>query len=468
MIIGKFLLYFTPNLMPLILPLTILVTSIMTFGNFAENYEFAAMKSAGISLQRTMRSLIFFILGIAVLAFFFANNIIPIAAYKSINLRKNIAKLQPSMAIVEGAFNDIGDINIKVEDKSGDNDQFLSDVIIHRKTGNRAGNFTVIKAERGELVGSTNSDMLSLILYDGNYYNEIVKRKHSERKKKPFAKSYFEEYTINIDLSNINKVDLGDENYSGSYKMLKANELRIEIDSLSEAFNRNKQNFKKNLLESTGFNRLDPKNNAEIPISDLKKSVDPAQKSLEKKRDTTELKASPVDSIEKATIFIDKEVLSGYDNRMKRQIINIAMRSLNGNIATMSAKSEIMKRNKERINKFEIALHNKYVIGVACIILFFVGAPLGAIIRKGGMGLPLVIAILLFLTYHFVGVLAKNSAENGAIDPFIASWLSTFIMFPLSVFLTYRATTDQGFFNPDIIMDPVRRFMRKIGISKKV
>src|SRR5699024_1320399 len=100
-VIGKFLLYFTPNLMPLILPLTILVTSIMTFGNLAENYEFAAMKSAGISLQRAMRSLILFILGVAFLAFFFANNIIPIAAYKSINLRKNIAKLQPSMAIVE-------------------------------------------------------------------------------------------------------------------------------------------------------------------------------------------------------------------------------------------------------------------------------------------------------------------------------------------------------------------------------
>lgn len=502
-IIFKFLLYFTPNLMPLILPLTILVTSIMTFGNFAEKYEFAAMKSAGISLQRAMRSLIFFIFGIAILAFFFANNIIPIAAYKSINLRKNIAKLQPSMAIVEGAFNDIGNINIKVEEKSGSNDQFLKDVIIHKSNESRKGNFTVIKAKRGELVGSTDSDMLSLILYDGNYYNEVYKRNYREKKKKPFAKSYFEEYTINIDLSKFNQVDLGDENYSGSYKMLKSGELMIEIDSLVKAFNKNKQQFKANIKGRTGFDRLDTSSENETHFSNeyngavsMLEQEDTATKKTEpvesnknlialkkeegqpvKKLDSSGLKKESAvlkedvkepKEVEKKTLAsIDEPVLSEYDRISKRQIINIAVGSLNGTIATISTKNELFSRHEERLNKFKMELYNKYVIGVACIILFFVGAPLGAIIRKGGMGLPLVVAILLFLTYHFVGVLAKNSAENGAIDPFIASWLSTFIMFPLSVFLTYRATTDQGFFNSDIIMDPIRKFIRKIKNSKK-
>ena len=104
---------------------------------------------------------------------------------------------------------------------------------------------------------------------------------------------------------------------------------------------------------------------------------------------------------------------------------------------------------------------------MACFILFFVGAPLGAIIRKGGLGLPMVVAILLFLTYHFVGIFAKNSAEDGTVSPFVATWLSTFIMFPLSIYLTYRATTDQGFINTDVITEPIKKFFSKIAGAKK-
>lgn len=162
LIIGRFLFYFAPNLIPLVLPLTILVTSIMTFGDFSENYEFAAMKSSGISLQRAMKSLIIFVSFLSITAFFFANNVIPWAEFKSINLRKNISKLKPAMAIVEGAFNEIGDINIKVDGKSGKNDQLLRTVIIHKKNPERRGNFTVIKSERGELVGDENSDIYRL------------------------------------------------------------------------------------------------------------------------------------------------------------------------------------------------------------------------------------------------------------------------------------------------------------------
>ncbi len=416
------------------MPLTILVTSIMTFGNFAEKYEFAAMKSAGMSLQRAMRSLIVFILFIAVLAFLFANNIIPIAAYKSINLRKNIAQLQPSMAIVEGAFNDLGDdLNIKVEKKSGDNDQFLKDVIIHQKPKNGRGDMTVIKAKRGELIGSTNYDLLSLVLYDGNYYNDVFKKEASEQAKKPFAKSQFDEYTINIDLSNFNKVDLGDENYSNSSKMLKISELTIEMDSLSNDFNRSSYNFRKSIAARQGLNRL----------------------------------GSNIVKNDSLLVESGKPVMSNYEDRKKRQILTIALGSLNGTIVMIDGKQGLEKRKHEELNKFEIALHEKYVIGIACIILFFVGAPLGAIIRKGGMGLPLVVSILLFLTYHFIGVMTKNSAENGSISPFVGVWLSTFIMFPLSIYLTYRATTDQGFFNSDAIMDPIRKLTRKIGLFKK-
>lgn len=428
-VILKFLLYFSPKLVPLVLPLTILLTSIMTFGGFAENYEFAAMKSAGISLQRAMRSLTFFILLVSVTAFFFANNVIPSAEYKQINLRKNIAQLKPAMVISEGIFNDLGQINIKVDEKTGENDQYLQNVIIHQKYERRPGNHTVIKATEGELVGSTGSNVLSLILKDGNYYDEIQPSSPKQRLKKPFAKSYFKEYTINMDLSGFNDVDLDEERYSNSHNMLKISELNQTIDSFSTSYNQDIEILARNLYNRTGVENL--KNNVE-----------------------------PTDSIAN----LEMGILPLYEPHRASQIINLALGNINDALATINGKQLELNQASKRLNKFEIALHEKYVLAFACIILFFVGAPLGAIIRKGGMGLPMVIAILIFLTYHFIGIFAKNSAEEGQLSPFLGTWLSTLIMLPLGILLTYRATTDQGLFSFSVLFEPIKMLLKKAQI----
>lgn len=437
-IIMKFLLYLSPKLVPMVLPLTVLLTSIMVFGNFAENYEFAAMKSSGISLQRAMRSLIAFILLVSVTAFLFANNVIPAAAYKSINLRKNIAQLKPAMVISEDVFNEIGDINIKVEEKSGNNDQHLTDIIIHRRSNQRSGNFTVIKAKEGELIGSTDSNILSLVLMDGNYYDEIQGNTSASRSSKPFTKSYFEEYVINLDLSNVNNVDLDEENYSNSYNMLKIGELREMIDSFSTSYNTEAKNFSEALYKRTGVTTIgDPDTS---PGSNLRKT-------------------------RKDTVVTDgSKILELYEPDRALEILNLASGHIGGAVALLHAQKNEFKFAEERLNKFEIALHEKYVLGFACIVLFFVGAPLGAIIRKGGMGLPLVVAILLFLTYHFIGVFTTNSAEEGTISPFLATWFSTLIMLPIGIFLTYRATTDQGLFGFGSFFQPVKKMLKKAGI----
>lgn len=429
-IILKFLLYFSPKLVPLVLPLTILLTSIMTFGSFAENYEFAAMKSAGISLQRAMRSLTVFIIFISLLAFFFSNNVIPAAEFKSINLRKNIAQLKPAMAISEGVFNDVGDINIKVDEKTGENDQYLNNVIIHQKSS-RGGNFTVIKASEGELVGSTNSDVLSLILKDGNYYDEIYQKDPAKRANKPFTKSYFKEYVINIDLSNFNNVDMDDENYRNSQNMLRIGELSQSIDSFSTSYNQEIDKFAEVIYSRTGASYFAANYKAKDSITNF-----------------------------------DESILELYNNKNALQIVDLSLGSVNAALSNVSIKKQEFKNSAKRLNKFEIALHEKYVLGFACIILFFVGAPLGAIIRKGGMGLPMVVAILIFLTYHFIGIFAKNSAEDGSMSPFLASWLSTLIMLPLGIFFTYRATTDQGLLAFGNFMSPVYKLIKKLFRSK--
>ncbi|WP_443634901.1 LptF/LptG family permease [Candidatus Marifrigoribacter sp. Uisw_064] len=426
-IILKFLWFVSPKLIPLVLPLTILVTSLMVFGSLSENYEFAAMKSTGISLQRAMRSLTYFILLLSVTAFFFANNVIPYSEYKWLNLRRNIQQFKPSMVIAEGQFNQIGEgFNIKVSEKYGDNDQFLKDVVIHKKEGKAKQNNTVIIAETGELTSEENSNTLSLILRNGNYYDDVQPKDQKKKLRKPFAKSYFEEYTINIDLTELNNKDVEKENKLSNHNMYNVSELRTEIDSLSTSFTKNISSFAENMHYRTG-----------------------ATKHFERKNKAI-----------KNNVSVDT-LLNLFKPNQQAEIIAIAINNINSTIETIKSKKvEFIVKNK-RINKYEIALHEKYALGVACIILFFVGAPLGAIIRKGGMGLPMVIAILLFLTYHFIGIFAKNSAEDGTLHPFIATWLSTLILLPLGIWLTIRATTDQGIIDMDSFYQRIKRLFKK-------
>ena len=219
-IVLKFLWYVSPRLIPLVLPLTILVTSLMVFGSFSENYEFAAMKSTGISLQRAMRSLTVFIVFLSALVFFFANDVIPYSEYRWLNLRRNIQQFKPSMAIAEGQFSQVGDeFNIKVKKKSGENDQYLEEVVIHKKDAqNYNRNSTVIIANRGELTSEIGSNTLSLVLNDGNYYSEVFTKDRKRKLQKEFVRSSFEEYIINIDLTEFNNKDIDKENKLNNQK----------------------------------------------------------------------------------------------------------------------------------------------------------------------------------------------------------------------------------------------------------
>ena len=433
-IIFKFLLFVTPRLVVLVLPLTILLASIMVFGSFAENYEFAAMKSTGISLQRAMRSLSVFIVGLAVLTFFFANNVIPTAEFKFHNLRQNIAKVKPAMVIAEGQFNQIAEINIKVEKKSGERGQFLDDVIIHQKKGNRPGNYTVIKSKSGELKSKEDSNILQLVLFDGFYYDDLQPKDYKDRQKKPHVKSYFEKYTLNIDLSNLNSVDFDDTKVSSKYTMLTAGDLNYTIDSLI-----NKQNNELESLKTTMYNRT--------TVSTLNSNINPIVPETE----------NEIESI-----------YSLFKPKKNTQIVEQAINSVKSTIQIINSQESNQFGSQRKINKHIIALHEKFALGIACIILFFVGAPLGALIKKGGMGLPIVIAIILFLTYHFIGIFAKNSAEDSSLNPILASWLSTLIMLPLSIYLTSRATKDRPLINMDGVLIPIKKLFGKKALTIEI
>ncbi|NRD21358.1 YjgP/YjgQ family permease [Winogradskyella eckloniae] len=432
----KFILYYMPKLIPLVVPLTILLSSIMVFGNFAENYEFAAMKSTGISLQRAMRSLSVFIIALGIASFFFANNVIPWGEYNFYNLRKNIAKVKPALAIAEGQFNEIGNINIKVDHKSGDRGQFLDGVVIHKKSAKRkSGNYIVIIAEKGELKSSPDSNILQLELRNGNYYEEILTNNRSNSTDQPHVRSYFDSYIFNVDLATLNPEDLEEKNHSDRYNMLDVSQLNYTIDSLKT---QRKDDY--SALSNTLFNRS-------------------SYAALNLNIDTTKVD----------TIYTGKNILDLFSTNQKVQILNLAKNSANSTRQILDSNKKSFDNKQIRLNKHIIVMHDKFVLAFACVILFFVGAPLGALIRKGGIGLPMVVAIVLFLTYHFFGIFAKNSAEKGSFNPIIGAWLSTAVMLPLSIYLTTRATKDKGVFQFDAIIVPLKKLFsakNKVQLSE--
>ncbi|MGB5819289.1 MAG: LptF/LptG family permease [Saonia sp.] len=479
MIIGKFLFYLMPNLTEKVLPLTVLLSSILTFGTFAENYEFAAMKASGISLQRAMRSLIFFVVLLGGVTFFFANSVIPASEQKIYNLRRNIAKVKPAVAISEGAFSDFEGtgMNIKVDKKYGENDRFLENVIIHKKTKTNVNN-TVIKSKTGELISSKDSDIIQLVLKDGHYYQDVKSKSGSNKRKYPFAKSNFQTYTMNIDISGLNDVDMNEERDVNTDKMKNISRLSKDIDSLKKdnikivkAFSKNiysrmgaflpvsKDKVKKEKLDSNDTIVKDSIVNDNI-VNDNIVNDSVVKDSIVNDSVVKAKKSGTVLEKYGADVPIDS-IVALYNGWQRKQLLTGAKNSTTNVLNTISGKKEELQKRYKIYNMHILSLHKKFALAFSCIILFFVGAPLGAIIRKGGLGLPMVIAIILFLTYYFIGVFAGNYAKEGNIHPIFGAWMSTIIMLPLSVFLTKRATADRGLSNFGAVVDFFKELFKK-------
>ncbi len=454
MIIGKFFVYMMPSLTEKVLPLTVLLSSILTFGNFAENYEFAAMKASGISLQRSMLSLIIFVIFLGGVTFYFANSVIPASEQKIYNMRRNIAKVKPAAAIEEGVFSDFEGMSIKVDDKYGEKDRFLRNVIIHQKT-NIQVNSTVIKAPQGELISSEESDVIQLVLKDGHHYEDLTSKNSKEKLKYPFLKSEFEIYRMNIEAPELGNEDLEAEGNVSTDKMKSVGRLTKDIDSLREDNLRIVRAFSKNISTRTGA----------FPASARDTALTNKRKKLIAK-DSTNLLRRPekvvVDAKKDSVEHID-DVIALFDDWQKTQMLNSAKTSVSNVLSSIRGKKEELEKRYEIYHRHILSLHKKFALALSCIILFFVGAPLGAIIRKGGIGLPLVIAVLLFLAYYFLGVFAENYAKKGNIHPILGAWLSTIIMLPLGIYLTKRATADKGMVNIGNAVDFFKKlFTRKV------
>lgn len=435
--ISKFILYFMPTMVPLVLPLSILLASIMTFGSMAENYEFAAMKSGGISLKRAMKVLVYCTLVMSLIGFLFSNNIIPEAQYRFINLRKSILQTKPAMAIGEGQFNKIGSaFNIKVEKKSGENGEFLEGVTMHIKKNEYAPVSTVIRAKKGVLKSDDTTNLLQLDLLDGYYYEDVQTQKLEDKQKMPFAKSSFKKYTINIDLAKLNNAGSDNAEIINAHNMLTMSELNIMLDSMEKSFKKDVISYSENLDSKSNPFSDQPVNNQ---LNKIKTVVNKTQ---------------------------DNNLLDLFSADRKPIIKDIAMSQVNNAIFTLDGYSFDLQTKRNFINDYWISFYDKIIVAYACLLMFFIGAPLGAIIRKGGLGLPIVFAILIFITFNFANTFGKKLAGQDGIHPFLGVAAGSLILTPLAIFLTKRATNDQNVtINLDWLFEPIKNLFVKSSLD---
>lgn len=423
-IIAKLLFYASATLVPLALPLAILLSSIMTFGNLAENYELVALKSSGLSLQRIMFPLVITSALISATAFYFSNNVLPYANLKMGSLLYDVRESKPALNIREGIFyNGIEDYSIRVGKKEKEGNM-LKNILIYDHT-ERLGNNKVIIAESGKMEISADKQYLLLTLYNGYGYDDVMR--DSEGAFFPFFRNQFKEQLIRFDLSGFKLTRTNEELFKNNYQMLNIKQLRTAIDSLEiKGINRKEEltNHLTNNYYSRSSNFLRTQDSLKVHSSDI-------------------------------------NYLSTLEKSEKIRILETAT-----NI-TRSAKTHLelsineINTNNEIISRHKIEWHKKFTLSFACFVLFFIGAPLGAIIRKGGIGMPGVVSVVFFILFHVLSITGEKFAKEGVLPPYQGMWMASVILLPVGIFLTYKATVDSVLFDVNAYIAPFKKLFAR-------
>ena len=412
-VILELLMYASAANVAMALPLAILLSSIMTFGSLGENYELVAIKSAGISLQRAMMPLIITVTMLSVGAFLFSDYILPVAHLKMGSLLYDVRNQKAAFLINEGIFNtSIPGYAIRVKKK--DPDQTLHDVLIYERNTS-SGNINVLMAKEGQMFITDDDQLLVLKLKNGKRYEESPGTSGNYNPRQRFMRTEFKETEQRFDLSGFKLRRTDEELFKSNYAMLNLKQLNFYRDSFEM---KGDSNLRSTYIDLTLFSRLyrtdslSPK----TPVVPLKKYKDVLQ-----------------------LIPPDKRLVAL--NSAKDQIRSVR--------EILSRKELFMADNEVRLRGFLIELNRKFTLAMSCLVLFFIGAPLGAIIRKGGLGLPVVMSVLFFLLYHIISTIGEKSVKEGTLSPMLGMWIAIFSLSPLGAFLTYKATVDSVLFDLD-------------------
>ncbi len=454
-VIAELMLYMSAQLVPMALPLAILLSSIMTFGNLGENFELTAVKSAGVSLQKFMSPLIYLTIFICVAAFFYSDYVIPYTNLKTNTLIYDVKNQRPELQIKEGVFyNGIENYSIKIAQKDYKTN-LLKNIMVYDHHDNQ-DNVNVTIADSGYMKMTADEKNLILTLYNGYSYEEIKENKSNRRKDErtyPHRKQYFEKQEIIFELTGFD-FNRSDENlFKNHFRMLNLEQLSYVEDSLEIQLDNQAANFRKTLATVNYFKK------EELLIKDQEKRK--KLNSKKKKKTKSEINKNINKDSTKKHILVNEASLSGIisynidsvfnklDNRSKEEASNFALtyaRAAKNNITNSKIQ---LNRKAELIRRHQIEWHRKFALSFACLVFFFIGAPFGAIIRKGGFGTPVVISILFFILYYIISISGEKFAREAVMPPYIGMWLSSFILMPLGIFLTYKATTDSVILNSD-------------------
>jgi lipopolysaccharide export system permease protein len=431
-ILAELLFYASFGLLPFAFPLSMLLASIMTFGELGENYELVAMKSSGVSLFRIMKPLILIAAVITITAFVFANYVLPHTNLRFTTLLWSVKQQRPEMVLKEGVFtNDIDGYSIRV----GRIDKWnncLHDIMIYDHTTGKS-NQSVTVADSGFLNITEDKNYMVLTLFKGENFSEenLDRNRHNY----PFRSDHFEKQVLNVRVYNFDFQRRDESIFKNSYRMLNIKQLRTAEDSLIKDYGLRVRNF----VLDTRYNEY------------LNKRL----YARAAKRDSL-LKTYKVDSVH---YFDINTLLTGTDVWNNREVLDQAINSARINFQQVNSIENNLYARKRRINMHEMEFHRKFSLSFAVFIFFFIGAPLGAIIRKGGLGMPVVVSILLFILYYIFSMTGEKSAREDVWNMITGMWFSSIVFLPVGIWLTYKAVTDSSIMLTETYANLVKRLL---------
>ena len=430
--LTKLFYYLSVGIVKMVLPLTILLASIMTFGGFGERSELAAMKAAGISLFRIMRPLLFTNIFLAVILFLFSNYIIPDFQKKAKNMMYNILTSKPALNFTPGQFiTSLPGTSIRFDELYGENNNLMNGVFIH-KTASAYEDQRTIVAKKGKIISEPGSNYLKFILYDGFIFEDnLAKPNFNDRLRQENQNIKFDTLVSHFDISELLDKAIESEKITDDYQFQTYLQLNSTIDKLTETDEKNLKTISEDLV-SQSSNYI-----------------------LESTKKSEESKITEPFSIDTLKQEKKIEVLSNAYSKIEG--LEMAKKSQNESILQM-AKSYA-----------KVVMYQQQIIAysIMCFIFFLIGASLGSIVRKGGFGLPVIFAIIIFVIFFVINLSAENVAWKGKLNPYLAAWLPNIIFFPFSIWITYKALTDSQIFDVEKYKSLIKPFTKRFLKNKE-
>ena len=457
-IILELLFYLSISLFPTALPIAVLISSVMLMGNLAENYELASFKSAGVPLLRVMAPLMAVTSVISVFSFFCSNNFIPIANLKFKSRLYDIRKQKPTLSLEEGVFNDdFKDIIIHIG-KKGEDNVSIEDILIYDHSNYNRDRASIITAKRGEMYATDGQEYFVMNLYDGSQYQEMEASGTGRKKNHPFMRTSFKEWTRIFDLGEFELNRTDERLFKSHQTMLSARQLVVAIDSIDKKIDKKIIQLDKHISKYFYYTKDSSYLQSISAAGKLKKEKKGKDGKPIKQGNSLAIKKKPYKQDLEEGLENYENFLSTFIQRDRVSILNKAKsfaRGIHGQAKTTKATLEKIGQSKI---KHIYELHIKFSLAIACFIFLFIGAPMGAIVRKGGFGYPLLISIIFFMLFIVLNMTCKKLAETFVLAPSLAAWVPCLILFPLGLFLTSKAMNDTKVLNIDRYIAFIRKW----------